>query len=68
MCVFSVVLMGVGLGVYGGMANKDWNTEMDANSNNYLGWGFWMGVAGCGLSLVTALFFIFVAGCRCGEK
>ena len=60
--------MGVGIGVYGGMMNKDHNADISFDKAIHFGWAFWMGVAGCGLTFLTGFMFICVAGFRCGDK
>ena len=60
--------MGVGIGVYGGMMNKDYNAEVDFGETIHFGWAFWMAVSGCVLTLLTGLMFICSAGFRCGDK
>ena len=64
----TVVLMGVAVGLFGGMMNKDEGVQVKYGTDDYFGWAYWMGVAGCALTLVSAIMFSFISGIGCGEK
>lgn len=60
--------MGVAIGVYGGMTNKEEKGfDTDCSDNKCFGWAYWMAVAGCILTLITALMYVCITGCRCKD-
>lgn len=66
--IAAFVLMGVAIGLYGGMMNKDHETQVEYGKDSYFGWAYWMGVAGCALTLLSSLMFACISGIGCGEK
>jgi len=59
------ICIGVGLGVYGGMMYKDHDVGFDEEKVMFF-WGFFVGVAGFLLALVSGMLF-FCRGC-CGGR
>eukprot|EP00914_Ancora_sagittata_P006064 GHVO01012246.1.p1 GENE.GHVO01012246.1~~GHVO01012246.1.p1 ORF type:complete len:175 (-),score=10.81 GHVO01012246.1:234-758(-) len=66
--IAAFILMGVAVGLYGGMMDKDHNTSVKMSGGDHFGWAFWMAASGCILTLLSAILFSCISGVACGEK
>ena len=55
-----VVVQAAALAVFGGFANRDYGASAFVAEHTYLAWGFWMAVAGGGLTLLSGIFFLLL--------
>jgi len=46
--------------VFGGFANRDYGAGPSVSSYTYLGWCFWMTIAGGGMTLLSGILFLFI--------
>lgn len=59
----SFVIQSAAVAVFGGFANRDYGATPYATQNTYLGWCFWMTVAGGTLTLLSGVLFLFMECC-----
>jgi hypothetical protein len=60
--IFGIMLVAASLGVYGGY-NGNQGVNFSSESTTKFYWGFFVGIFGCVLALVSVILF-FCAGCR----
>lgn len=59
----SFVIQSAAVAVFGGFANRDYGATPYATQFTYLGWCFWMTLAGGALTLLSGILFLFMECC-----
>lgn len=62
----SFVIQSAAVAVFGGFASRDYGVTPFATQYAYLGWCFWMALAGASLTLLSGILFLFME-CCCGD-
>jgi uncharacterized membrane protein len=61
MLLGSFVIQAAAISVFGGFANRDYGANASVDSQyTYLAWGFWMAVAGGGLTLISGVLYLLL--------
>jgi hypothetical protein len=56
----SFVIQSAAVAVFGGFSNRDYGAGPSVSSTTYLGWCFWMTIAGGGMTLLSGILFLFI--------
>jgi len=54
------VIQAAAVAVFGGFANRDYGATPSVSATTYLGWSFWMTIAGGGFTLLSGILFLFI--------
>ena len=54
------MIQAAALAVFGGFANRDYGASAFESEHTFLAWGFWMAVAGGGLTLLSGILFLLL--------